>query len=98
VAVAALVPVGALPLLEAADDRLARRAEAAAGDLHDVPAAASDVTAPTSPAAGRRGRLAGGRLGRPAVTRRGQEGGVVLCRRARSPASRRVGEAPGVEP
>jgi prevent-host-death family protein len=43
VPVAAVVPVGLLDLLEAAEGLLARQTLAGAGDVHDVASAAADV-------------------------------------------------------
>jgi prevent-host-death family protein len=51
-AVAAVVPVGVLDLIRAAEAPLRARFEAAVADLHDLATAAPDVAPPVGPATG----------------------------------------------
>jgi prevent-host-death family protein len=68
---AAIVPVGALDLLDAAEALLTRRNMAAAGDLHDVETAAADVPPRAASAGGPNGRHRVGRHRRANVPRPG---------------------------
>jgi len=49
VPLAAIVPLGALDMLDAADALFAARSRAATGGLHDLATAAADVVPPTPP-------------------------------------------------